>query len=121
MPSNKRKSETVEVLAGGSCKKSKLPVRDPFAGKYAEMVLEIFNTQLNEICDNLFNKLEKPCRFEIKSYKYEISGVNKTVCGESCFLEESKATLIITYEKEKKDDMIELVTGRFPSCVYSFK
>ena len=121
MPSNKRKSETVEVLAGGSCKKSKFPIRDPFADKYGEMLLEIYNLQLCEICDTLFAKNEKMIKFEIKSYKYEISGVNRTVCGESRFLEESKAVLTITYEKERKDDMVELITDRFPSCVYSFK
>ena len=121
MPSNKRKSESVDVLAGGSCKKSKFPIKDPFADKYGEMTLEIYNLQLCEICETLFIKNEEPLKFEIKSYKYEISGVNKTVCGESRFLEESKAVLLITYEKEKKDCMIEMVTERFPSCVYAFK
>ena len=93
MPSNKRKSESVEV----------------------------FNLNMPEICDKLFAKTENPIRYEVKCYRFEIQGVSKTVCGESCFLEESKASITITYEVEKKDEFIALLQDRFPTCTYSFK
>lgn len=121
MPSNKRKSESVEVLAGGSCKKPRTPIKDPLAERYKDVVVEVFNLNMPEICDKLFMKPEKPIRYEVKCYRFEIQGVAKTVCGESCFLEESKASITITYEVDKKDDFINLLQERFPTCTYSFK
>lgn len=121
MPSNKRKSETIEILAGGSNKKPKTPIKDPFADRYKDVVVEIFNLNMPEICEKLFLKSEVAVRYEVKCYRFEIQGVSKTVCGESCFLEESKATITITFEAEKKDEFIALLQDRFPSCTYQFK
>lgn len=121
MPSNKRKSETIEILAGGSNKKPKNPIKDPFADRYKDVVVEVFNLNMPEICDKLFMKNENPIRYEVKSYRFEIRGISKTVCGESCFLEESNATIVITYEADKKEELIALLQERFPSCTYSFK
>lgn len=121
MPSNKRKSESIDVLAGGSNKKLKTPIKDPFADKYKDVVVEIFNLNMPEICEKLFIKDEVDVRYEVKCYKFEIQGVSKTVCGETCFLEESKATITITFETEKKDELLALLQARFPSCTYQFK
>lgn len=122
MPSNKRKTETFDILAGGSVKKGKIVVKDPFLDRFAEVTVEIYDLSMNEICDKFFgNNVENPLKFEIKNYKSELVGVSKTVCGETRFIEDFRATLTITFEKEKKDLMINLLTDRFPHCTYSFK
>lgn len=121
MPSSKRKSENTELLAGGSNKKVKTPMKDPFADRYKDVVVEVYNLNMPEICDKLFMKCENSFRYEVKCYRFEIQGVSKTVCGETCFLEESKATITITYEAEKKDDLVTLLQDRFPTCTYCFK
>lgn len=121
--SGKRKVKVeTEVLGSGSIgKRLKLPVQDPFADRYAEVSVELHNLNLQDICAKLFDKTENSFKYEIKSYKSEFSGYSKTVCGETLFIEESKTVVVITYQKDKKEDMTELLLKRFPSCVYSFK
>lgn len=121
MSKRKGKSESIEVLAGGSGgKRPKTQIQDPFIDKYSEVCVELYGMTLKEVCDKLFIP-DKPFKYEIKSYKSEFSGVSKTVCGETMFLEESKINLVITYQKDKKEEIIALLGDCFPSCIYSFK
>lgn len=109
------KPETVETLAVGSInKKAKIQPKDPFAEKYATLTVEVPNMCLGEICSKFFGDNVNPFKFEISSYKSEYSGVAKTVCGETMFIEESKVVVIITYEKDKKEELIKLINERFP-------
>ena len=124
MSSKKRvKSENIEILAGGSnSKKSKIIPRDPFEGRFAEIMVEIPNVCMMEVCSKLFNdETPPPLRFEIKSYKSELSGTAKTVCGETLFIEESKVSFVIVYEKGKKEDLVRLLNDRFPFCYFNCK
>lgn len=121
MSKRTKRTETIEVLAGGSTKKLKLTARDPFAGRFGEVNVEIPDMCIAEVCNKLFDpELEKP-KFEIKSYKSELVGVAKTVCGETQFIEESRVILLLIYEKEKKEALIKLLTECFPHCCYSFR
>ncbi len=121
MPSNKRKSEFTEVLAGGSVgKKGKTTFKDPFSDRFGEVIVEIIDLGMPDICDKLFSG-EHKLKFEVKNYKSELIGVSKTVCGETRFIEDFRASLVITYEKDKKDEMIEELTTKFPQCTYSFR
>jgi hypothetical protein len=117
------KAEIIDVLGGGSVnKKAKIIAKDPFVDRYAEMSVEIPNLCVGEVCNKLFgDNVMNPLKFEIKSYKSEYSGTAKTVCGETLFIEECKVTLIIIYEKDKKEDLIRVLNDRFPYCCYSFK
>lgn len=109
------KSELIETLASGSInKKAKLQPKDPFIEKYATLTVEIPNLCLGEICNKFFGDNLNPLKFEITSYKSEYSGVAKTVCGETMFIEESKVSVVLTYEKDKREDLIKLVNERFP-------
>lgn len=109
------KAESVDILASGSVsKKAKIQPRDPFVEKYATISVEIPNMCLGEICSKFFGDNVNPFKFEISSYKSEYSGVAKTVCGETMFIEESKVVVIITYEKDKKEELIKLINERFP-------
>lgn len=120
--SNKKRKVEIEVLGVGyNNKKGKFTVQDPFAGRFGEVSVEIHNMTMKDICYKLFDEGEKAFKYEIKSYKSELNGYAKTVCGETRFIEDSKVVLVITYEKEKKDEMTELLTSRFPSCIYCFK
>ena len=121
MSKRNKRIESIDVLAGGSNKKLKLTAKDPFAGRFGEVNVEIPDMCIPEVCNKLFNPdVEKP-RFEIKSYKSELLGVAKTMCGETQFIEESKVTLLLIYEKEKKETLIKLLTDCFPHCYYSFR
>lgn len=121
MPSNKRKSEFSDVLAGGSIgKKSKGQFKDPFADRFGEVLVEIMDLGMPDICEKLFGG-EHKLKFEVKSYKSELIGVSKTVCGETRFIEDFRASLVITYEKEKKEEMIDELVSKFPTCTYSFR
>lgn len=121
MPSKKVKSEHTEVIGGGSTnKKIKLATMDPFEGKYGDVVVEIYNHNMPLICEKL--KYADPTLiFEVKNYRFEISGVSKTVCGETRFVEESKAVLTITYEISLKEQIIKFLQDQFPTFTYSFK
>lgn len=121
MSKRTKKTESVELLAGGSSKKLKLTAKDPFEGRFGEMSVDIPDTCIAEVCGKLFGDERSTPRFEIKSYKSELVGVAKTVCGETRFIEESKVCLLLTYEKDKKDDMVTLLTECFPHCCYSFR
>jgi cyanate lyase len=114
------KSEIIDVLSGGNVsKKAKIQPRDPFADRYADIIVEVPNMCLGEICAKLFGEgVMNPLKFEIKSYKSEYSGVAKTVCGETQFIEESKVSVVITYEKDKKEDLIKVINERFPYCYF---
>lgn len=121
MPSNKRKSEFSDVLAGGSVgKKSKAQFKDPFADRFGEVLVEIMDLGMSDICEKLFGG-EHKLKFEVKSYKSELIGVSKTVCGETRFIEDFRASVVITYEKDKKQEMIDELVSKFPTCTYSFR
>lgn len=99
----------------GSIKKLKIVPNDPFKDRYAEMVVEIPNVCILEACTKFFQEEgPNPLRFEIKSYKSELNGTAKTICGETLFVEDCRLTLTLIYEKDKKDKMTELLDQRFP-------
>lgn len=121
MAKRTKRSESIDILAGGSNKKLKLTAKDPFAGRFGEVSVEIPDLCIAEVCNKLFSgDFDKP-KFEIKSYKCELVGVAKTMCGETQFIEESKVTLLMVFEKEKKDLLIQLLTDNFPHCYYTFR
>lgn len=109
------KPETVETLAVGSInKKAKIQPKDPFAEKYATLTVEVPNMCLGEICNKFFGENNNPFKFEITSYKSEYAGVAKTVCGETMFIEESKVSVVLTYEKDRREELVKIVNERFP-------
>lgn len=121
MPSNKRKSEFNEILAGGSVgKKGKTMFKDPFADRFGEVNVEISDLGMPEICEKLYSG-EHKVKFEVKSYRSELIGVSRTVCGETRFVEDFRASLVITYEKDKKDEMIDELITKFPNVTYNFR
>lgn len=123
MPSNKRKNEFTDVLAGGSVKKMKNPLKDPFEGRFGEVVVEVYDIAVPDFANRLYQPTEDgdAPKFEIKSYRSECMGVAKTVCGETRFIEELKGCFVLIYEVAKKDELIKILTERFPSCAYTFK
>ena len=124
MSSKKRvKPELIDTLMGGSvAKKAKIQPKDPFQDRFADVSVEIPNCGMCDVYSKFFGEgVVNPLKFEVKSYKSELAGTSKTVCGETLFIEETKTSLVITYEKEKKEDFIRILNERFPYCTYSFK
>lgn len=121
MSKRTKRTETTELLAGGSNKKLKLTARDPFAGRFSEATVEIPDMCIAEVCNKLFDPEREKIKFEIKNYKCELVGVAKTVCGETQFIEESKVVLLLIFEKEKKETLVNMLTECFPHCYYSFR
>ena len=120
MPSKKRVNpETIETIAGGSiAKKAKIIPKDPFEGEFKQMFVEVPNEFMNGAMEKLFEKQTPELRFEVTSYRSEISGVVKTVCGVSRFVEETRTSFTLTYETGKKEQIIAMLNELFPYCVY---
>lgn len=120
MPSKKRVSpDQVETVACGNLmKKMKIVPKDPFEDRYAEMNLEIPNVSITDVMGKLFGPdVEYPCKYQVTSYHCEMSGVARTLCGETMFTEETKTCLALAYEKEKKQPLLDFLNTLFP-CLF---
>ena len=124
MPSNKKRVNPtqVEIVAGGNVtKKAKIVPKDPFEGEYKQIFVEVPNEFMNNVLEKLFNRDTSACRYEVTSYRSEISGISKSICGVTKFVEETRSFLTLTYEANKREEMIRVLNELFPYCSFSDK
>lgn len=94
--------------------------RDPFKGRYSEVVLEIMNHDIDWTLEKL--KFADPSLdFEVMAYKFEIRGVSKTFCRETKFVEDSRVIISIVYRTTMKNQLIEFINDHFTNCSFYFK
>lgn len=124
MPSNKKRVNPTqtETLAGGNvAKKAKIIPKDPFEGEFSQVFVEIPNEFMGPVLEKLFARFTPEFKFEVTSYRSETSGVSKSVCGVSKFVEETRSFLTLTYETGKKEELVKILNELFPYCSFSDK
>ena len=121
MPSNKKriKPEIVETVASGNVsKKMKIEPRDPFLNRYVEISLDVPNTTMSEVMEKFFGEgVVNPSPVQITKYRTEQSGVAKTICGETLFVEEIKTSFSLVCPTEKKQIWLDELNKRFCAVV----
>ena len=119
----KTRRDEKDVMAGGlTNKKIKIVPKDPFAGKYGEMEVDVVNMYMVQVMELLFPQDEiRPFKYEISRYTSQYSGVAKSLWGETMFEEECRVSFVLVYERDKKDEMIEILNKKIPSCCYVIK
>lgn len=124
-PKSGKKEQTIneeELFRGNVFKKAKLMPQNPMLQRVGIASVFIPNMNINQICDKLYNTTEKnPVKTEIKSYIGEVQGESRCYFGEYCFEEIMSTKVVIIFEKEKIEELEQMLKERFPMCTYVIK
>lgn len=118
----KKREENDTPSMGINNKKIKIVPKDPFEGKYGEIEVEVGNMYMGQVMELLFNRDEvRPFNYEITRYMSQYSGVAKTLWGETMFEEECRLSFTLVFQKGKKEEMLEILNKKIPTCSFNVK